>query len=454
MTKRTVNNVIDLRTGKPIESPKQSKRDGASEAIKRVKTKDNQGKRTAAAAEKDDHKWEFKARFRKGAFGWKSEPAIKRIKEALSEIKQVAKKDLPLAGEGAVILIERLSPAIEHVDSSSGWIGSAVYKAIEELTPIIAKAKVSPEKRADWLERLYNAQNQDEIAYLESLGNHWGELCGEKETASYWADKLVGDVRTSWSDDSHFFSFKGTTNCLSALLKAERYDELLELLKLERHHMWHYQQFGTQALAKMGKVAEAIEFAFESTDLDIESYSRHLVCEQILLEAGQIENAYENFAINANRKNSNLATYRAIAKKYPTIKAERILGDLIKATPGEEGKWFATAKDLGLLDLAVELIRKSYCDPRTLTRAVRDFKESNPAFAAEVGLQAIYWLMAGYGYEITAGEVWQTLALTLEAARGISQEQQYRQAIEKMIAPALKQKQWTATMIAERLADK
>lgn len=35
------------------------------------------------------YKWEFRARFRRHAFGWKSQRAIKRIKEAVSEIKRV-----------------------------------------------------------------------------------------------------------------------------------------------------------------------------------------------------------------------------------------------------------------------------------------------------------------------------------------------------------------------------
>jgi hypothetical protein len=33
------------------------------------------------------HTWAFSPRFRRGAFGWRSEPAIARIKEALAEIK-------------------------------------------------------------------------------------------------------------------------------------------------------------------------------------------------------------------------------------------------------------------------------------------------------------------------------------------------------------------------------
>jgi hypothetical protein len=55
------------------------------------------------------HKWEFRARFRRHAFGWKSQPAIKRIKEAVAEIKKVARKDKMRAAEGAVLLLEKLS---------------------------------------------------------------------------------------------------------------------------------------------------------------------------------------------------------------------------------------------------------------------------------------------------------------------------------------------------------
>jgi hypothetical protein len=48
------------------------------------------------------HKWQFTARFRYHAFGWQSDKPIQRIKEALSEIKQVAKKEPELAVAGAV----------------------------------------------------------------------------------------------------------------------------------------------------------------------------------------------------------------------------------------------------------------------------------------------------------------------------------------------------------------
>ena len=77
----------------------------------------------------NSHKWEFSARFRKGSFGWRSDPAISRIKEAVTEISKVARKDQILGALGAVLFLEKLSPAIEHVDSSSGAIGTAVNNA-------------------------------------------------------------------------------------------------------------------------------------------------------------------------------------------------------------------------------------------------------------------------------------------------------------------------------------
>jgi len=50
-------------------------------------------------------KWVFRNRFRRGAFGWKSQPATKRIKEAVAEIRKVARKDKMKAASGAVLFV-------------------------------------------------------------------------------------------------------------------------------------------------------------------------------------------------------------------------------------------------------------------------------------------------------------------------------------------------------------
>ena len=58
-------------------------------------------------ARSTDHKWIFRARFKLHAFGWRSQPAIKRIKEAMSEIKKATNKDPLLVVEGAVLFLKK-----------------------------------------------------------------------------------------------------------------------------------------------------------------------------------------------------------------------------------------------------------------------------------------------------------------------------------------------------------
>jgi hypothetical protein len=83
------------------------------------------------------YKWTFTARIRTNAFGWKgSRLACQRIKEAVSEVRKIARKD-PLPGaEGAIKLLEKLWPALQHVDSSSGALGTAVYNATGVLVDV------------------------------------------------------------------------------------------------------------------------------------------------------------------------------------------------------------------------------------------------------------------------------------------------------------------------------
>jgi hypothetical protein len=94
--------------------------------------------------------WQFAPRFRRKAFGWQSDTPIQRIQEALADIKSVAKNDPVRAAEGAVLFLEKLAPAIEQVDSSSGRIVAAVHYAIETLVAVIAHADVDMRVRAKW----------------------------------------------------------------------------------------------------------------------------------------------------------------------------------------------------------------------------------------------------------------------------------------------------------------
>ena len=379
------------------------------------------------------HKWAFRARFRRHAFGWKSQPAIKRVKEAVSEIKKVARRDKVLAAEGAVLFLEKVSPALERVDSSSGAIGTAVNNAIAALVDIIAVAPADEKTRDKWLGRLFEAHAEDQIPYIESLADHWGELCASPELASRWSDELIGITRMALSPDKSVRGhFHGTAACLSALYAAGRHDDLLEVLKDEK--FWHYKRWAMKALAAQGKKFEAIRLAESSrsawaSDLDIDR-----LCEQMLLSAGLVDEAYERYGRRANRAGTFLAWFRAVARKYPHKKPAEILEDLVSDTPGEEGKWFAAAKDAGLFDEAIALANRTPCSPQTLTRAARDFQEKNPEFAIEAGMAALRWLVEGYGYEITSLDVSDAFSRTMKAAESAGRADETQRRIHDLVA--------------------
>lgn len=381
----------------------------------------------------DGHIWEFKARFRLHAYGWKSQPAIQRVKEAVSEIKKAARKDPVLAAEGAVTLLERLSPALERIDSSSGAIGTAVNNAIVELVPIIAGAPADSETRESWLERLWEAHGADQIPYIEILADYWGELCASRETASAWADRLVGNTRMALSPDKDLHGhFHGTSACFSALYRAERYEEIVDILQVDT--IWSYKKWAVRALAAMGRKSEAIRYAESCRGPWTPDGAVDALCEEILLSSGSIDEAYELYGLRANRGGTYLSTFRSVARKYPQRSASQILADLVRTTPGDEGKWFAAAKEVGLYDEALALARASPCDPKTLTRAARDFAEQQPAFAIGAGLEALHWLVQGYGYEITGADVWAAYSSTMKAAEKSGTVTETRERVRALVA--------------------
>ncbi|HVA91384.1 MAG TPA: hypothetical protein VNL71_16240, partial [Chloroflexota bacterium] len=333
----------------------------------------------------------------------------------MSEIKKVARRDPVLGGEGAVVLLERLSPALEQVDSSSGSIGTAVNNAISALAPLIAAAPADAKTRDRWLERLWAAHEADRIPYIETLGDHWGELCGSREVASAWADDLIGITRMARSSDPNLRGhFHGTAGCLSALYRAERHEEILDILKSEG--MWHYRRWAVMALAALGRKAEAIQYAESCRGPWTPDGEVDAVCEEMLLSSGLVDEAYTRYGLRANRAGTYLATYRAVAKKYPHKRPADVLADLVTTTPGEEAKWFAAAKDIGLYDEALALAESGPCDPRTLTRAARDLAESQSSFAAAAGLLALEGLAQGYGYDVTSADVSAAYQHTMRAA--------------------------------------
>jgi tetratricopeptide (TPR) repeat protein len=379
------------------------------------------------------HRWQFAARFRRNAFGWRSQPAIARVHEAIVEIRKAVRRDPVLAAEGAVRFLEKVSPALEQVDSSSGAIGTAVNHAIEELVSIIARAPVDLGRRATWLERLWDAYVADAIPYIETLSDFWGELCVTRDLASLWADNLIDPLRVSWRDHATGSYFQGTPICLSSLLAAGRYQELLDLLEKAPSFWWEYHRWGVQALAAMGKPDEALRYAEASRGLNDNPARIARTCEEILLSSGRSAEAYERYALASNRSTSNSVTYRSIVRKYPDRDQAQVLRDLVAASPGEGGKWFAAAKEAGQLELAAELAHQSPCDPKTLSRAARDFVQKNPEFALTAGLAAMRWVSQGYGFEITGADVWAAYSHTIKAAEHLGRSDEVRERIRALV---------------------
>ena len=118
--------------------------------------------------------------------------------------------------------------------------------------------------REKWLDRLFDALQEDDMPYLEYFGRFWSELCTAPEIASKWTDYLSPTLTTMWDHcaRSRDRYFKGTTAGLSALYAAARQEELLALIaKSEyRHKSWRWRVFGAKELAKAGRWGDAIQY--------------------------------------------------------------------------------------------------------------------------------------------------------------------------------------------------
>lgn len=378
------------------------------------------------------HQWQFAPRFRCSIFGWRSQPPIK----------------------GAVLFLEKISPALEQVDSSSGAIGAAVNNAIEVLVPIISKPNVPDNRRQKWLERLWEALQNDHMPYIEYLGDFWGELCVTPELASFWADEFIGVVKHIWSPETlgHNF-FKGTTACLSALFSAKRYTELLDLLAQAKFKFWNYRRFGIKALFTMGKLNEALKYAEESGGLNVPKSKIASACEEILITMGLEEEAYDKYAIEANQKLTNVATFRAIVKKYLFKSPLDILKKLIEDHPGEERKWFAAAKDAGFFELAIELARKNPADPHTLIRASKEYAISKSDFAISSGIASLHWIIQGYGYEISSADIITVYSAIMAAAKSAEiSDIEVKNKINKLLLDSHPNSQFVKSILAPYLS--
>jgi len=379
-------------------------------------------------------KWAFKSYVRARAFGWHgSRLAIQRLKEAVSEISSNSRRSPIEAADGAVCLLERLWPAFELVDTSSGALGGAVSRALGELIPLVVRAPADQRKRNRWLERLWRAIQDDGVSYLTPVEENWGELCSGADIAACWADKILPALRSAWGDWRPGAYVKGTDLCLSSLLAAGRYQELRDVLALKQHPVWPWPRYGIRALLAQRLFDEALAYAEASRGLNIPDSAVDAECEAILLAAGRREEAYRRYSLTANEVDVGVVTFQRITRKYPEVDRRSVLADLADWS-GEPGKWFAAAKSGGYLDLALTFAEVGRTEPRTLSRASRDFLNSEPLFAFRVGRLAVERILASDGYEITALDLLGACDHFLAAASHLGVTAAAKQELSQIVA--------------------
>ena len=347
--------------------------------------------------------------------------AISRLKEAASEIKTVAKSDPVAAGDGVVSLMERIWPAFQGIDTSSGALVAAVFRTVTELIPILTVAPADHATRRKWLERLFEAVQNDGVEYLAPLEDRWGEIAQYPDLIDEYADRMIEMVRRAWADHQTLQHVIGTSICLSCLLEGGRYADLQELLATPRMKFWSWHRFGAEALVRQGLWEAAIAYAEAARSVTNPSYSETSIdrfCEKLLIDHGRSDEAYRRYGLRAANGATNLSVYRSLVRIYPDRDHRQILLDLIQ-TRGDKGKWFAAAKDSGFLDIAVECAATHGADPSMLVRAARDFCGKDAKFAAAVALLAISSLLAGGGYDPGVSEVDDAMKHHLAASRQI-----------------------------------
>jgi tetratricopeptide (TPR) repeat protein len=365
------------------------------------------------------HPWEFRKYFRANAFGWRgSRLACERLRTAVSELRSVARHDPVVAGEGIVLLFERIWPAFQRIDTSSGALGTATWHAIEELLPLLMEAPADLPARRRWMERLFEAVQEDGVDYLYQVQEAWGRLCVYPELIDHWADQLLPMIRRAWSGRAHVVICPSSI-CLSCLLEAGRYEELADLLALHQP-FWPDHRFWAEALKRQGRVEEAIQYAESLPTNDGYEHAMLAFCEAALLEAGREEEAYRRYGLYVRAETTYLNQFRALKKRYPGRDPRQMLLDLMAAS-GSAGDWFAAARQSGYLDIALHCARSSVVNPKTLIAAARHTAREHPDFAAAVACRALELILQGYGYEFTGSDVREAVRYLVHAARATDQ---------------------------------
>jgi hypothetical protein len=163
-----------------------------------------------------------------------------------------------------------------------------------------------------------------------------------------------------------------------------------------------------------------------------ESYQAAYFGEEILLNAGRTEEAYERYAFLRPFRMTGLATLSALRKRYPDISPERILNDLIDADPGNERRYFAAARKIGMVSLALEIAEKHNVEPKTLTTACKDYLEKDVELSLRFGCMALQRYADGYGYEPELPDIRRCYEFVCMAAERAGKRDEINRKLQQM----------------------
>lgn len=93
--------------------------------------------------------------------------------------------------------------------------------------------------------------------------------------------------------------FHGTSACLSALYRAERYQQIVDLLGGDE--IWPYKRWAVKGLAAIGRKSEAMRYAESCRGPWTNDNDVNRLCEEILLSAGLVDEGYRRYGLVANR---------------------------------------------------------------------------------------------------------------------------------------------------------
>ncbi len=379
--------------------------------------------------DKMNHKWEFAPRFRSGAFGWRNDKAIQRIREAEKELRSISRKEPVLAAEGTILFFRKLEAAVEQVDDSSGRMGGVVNRTIKKLIPIIVKAPADPELRALWLEQLKEISEGSDYWLYDSLSENWGNLCGTDESARNWLEEW--QPRMEFSLQSPDFSNRSTIPykmLFSTLDRLELWDDIIRFCPDNDDFLRYFGLWKIRALAAQGEIDEAIALADRLNNDRWVYRDFSVIAEGILRDSGRTDEAYDRYALPRTVTGTYLAYFRRLKKDYPERDPGGVLDDLINQHADNPGVWFAAARREGFQNRALELARNHPVNPPTLMKAADSLKEEDPQFAMEAAAAALHWILEGYGYEMSIRDfsiAW-ILLRSISESRGCLSEWQER----------------------------